>query len=516
MKYKQTKQDKETIATGKAELKRAKKEHAMLLLSQKRENKQLVALSNKQQKLERKESKRLHHQENQQVLIAHREQRREAILNSTEYKIHQIAKRQNYKNLSWYKLDNAGLIYPPIAYKNNALFRLSVLLNKEVNPLILQKAVNLIVPRFPTICSTLKAGIFWYYLDSPSIPLIVEEETGLTCRTFRPDHKHPMIRVLYKQFEVAIEFFHTATDGSGGLALFNCLLATYFELSGYGEIKDRTNCPHYLDKPRYEETVDSFQTARNNHKGKAEHVKASHIKGEILPHHSVILRKAVCDSSSLVAVAKKYGCTITQYLASRVLDSIHYQLKTTLNNDKKPIKVSIPCNLREKFNSCTYRNFSSYFYAYYKESDTFEQLIDSVKQDFARQVNKEYFQNMINYNTNAQTNMWMRIAPLPVKNLALRLVYNAFGRTLNSSSLSNLGVVKAPREFSQHVVRYEFAFGEAFCEPIGVTMASYNGLTVITCSSIVKDTLFERHLMSNLTKDGVQLCVESTYRGEQL
>ena len=67
----------------------------------------------------------------------------------------------------WYRLDNAALIFPAIIRKNwNNVFRVSVTLTEPVDPELLNHAVADLLPRFPTVYVRLKAGFFWYYLET--------------------------------------------------------------------------------------------------------------------------------------------------------------------------------------------------------------------------------------------------------------------------------------------------------------------------------------------------------------
>ncbi len=63
-------------------------------------------------------------------------------------------------------------------------------------------------------------------------------------------------------------------------------------------------------------------------------------------------------------VAKSYDATITQYIASVVVyammqESLHFA------QQKKPIKLFIPINLRPYFDAVTLRNFSMYLKLYF-------------------------------------------------------------------------------------------------------------------------------------------------------
>ena len=169
------------------------------------------------------------------------------------------AAREQFTDAEWVKLDNAALIFPSTtrADKNN-LFRVSVLLKEKVEPLILQKALNFLVPRFPAVTSAVKRGFFWYYLEPSTHPLTVEKDVDFPCRKIPLDSRHSSIRVLFYENRISVDFFHVATDGNGGLTFVNSLLACYLKLKYDVEVKDKNNCPDFRDKPKREEMVDSF------------------------------------------------------------------------------------------------------------------------------------------------------------------------------------------------------------------------------------------------------------------
>ncbi len=77
----------------------------------------------------------------------------------------------------WMPLDNAALIFPAIRRKNwNNVFRESISLTEEIDPILLQQAVNELMPRFPSFYVRLKRGVFWYYLEQVAQPPKVQED----------------------------------------------------------------------------------------------------------------------------------------------------------------------------------------------------------------------------------------------------------------------------------------------------------------------------------------------------
>ena len=76
----------------------------------------------------------------------------------------------------WYRLDNAALIFPAIIRRNwNNVFRVAVTLTEPVDPEILSRAAADLKPRFPTAFVRLKAGFFWYHLETVREALRAEQ-----------------------------------------------------------------------------------------------------------------------------------------------------------------------------------------------------------------------------------------------------------------------------------------------------------------------------------------------------
>ena len=61
---------------------------------------------------------------------------------------------------------HAAKIYPAARSSRwNAVFRMSAVMKDEVDPEILQRALDDVIDRFPTFRVTLKKGLFWYYFQ---------------------------------------------------------------------------------------------------------------------------------------------------------------------------------------------------------------------------------------------------------------------------------------------------------------------------------------------------------------
>ena len=84
----------------------------------------------------------------------------------------------------WYKLDLSAIVYPTLQRRDfSSVYRLSVLLKEEINPEMLQRAVNLTMPRFPTYKAAIRKGVFWRYLEPNDRPgPFVQEDVKNPCQ----------------------------------------------------------------------------------------------------------------------------------------------------------------------------------------------------------------------------------------------------------------------------------------------------------------------------------------------
>ena len=124
----------------------------------------------------------------------------------------------------WLRLDNAGLIYPSASSEKwNNVFRVSAYLKQNVDPKVLQQALNIVILRFPNMDVTIRRGFFWYYFQGLSEYPLVSLETEYPCRRMELNTKRHLFRVLYYKNKISFETFHSLTDGTGALCFLNSL-----------------------------------------------------------------------------------------------------------------------------------------------------------------------------------------------------------------------------------------------------------------------------------------------------
>lgn len=414
-------------------------------------------------------------------------------------------------NKKWYKLDNAALMYPLVARGESiSIFRVSALLRDPVDPVELQYAVNDIAARFPTICGSVKNGFFWPFIDRPTIPITVKPQTKVPGRPMKVDSRRSQIRVNYIGNQISVEFFHSATDGTGGIIFLNSLLRRYFQRLGYKI--DCTNCFDYRDIPSLEEIRENFAavTVKKNPPPCPKPVKSKKLNGTLQRGGKYVTVRGVMSASQLKSVAKQHNATVTEYLGAVQLMALNRLAAVTNSPENPPIRVLIPVNLRRIYDMETIRNFSSYIFYQYNGQNDIDEVIDDIRKQTEEQMTDDYFRGMVSFNYNNGNSPLLKIVPLAVKRFVLGCIVSGRGDgVVNCSTLSNLGVVKAPEQFDDLVLRYDFMLGKPAKKTNNFAVATYNDTCVISMTSPFVERDCEMYFFRKLAEAGIDIAVES-------
>lgn len=413
----------------------------------------------------------------------------------------------------WFRLDNAAKIYPAARSSRwNAVFRMAAVMKEEVDPARLQQALEDVIDRFPMFRMTLKKGFFWYYLQYVEKTPRVEEEKDYPCRMIRLNGRDYLFRVLYHAHRISIEVFHSVTDGTGGLAFLKTLLARYIELGG-GKIADYQDVLHYEDDPVKEEVDDAFSRYSDKKYGTLSRNEpaAYQVGGQKENDEAVVVTQGEIDFDRLHEVAKSYDCTVNTYLTS-IVEYVLMKRQLYDNKTHKPVRVQVPVNLRKFFPSTTLRNFSGFINTQISADDkTFEEVCRETGAFISERINEDYCRKFINSNIAIERNPIVRIIPRALKSVVMKLSFYAVGERCVSCCFSNIGNVKAPAEFYEHVDRIEFIIGSKYISN-AMTCVTFDGKTVITFSRTIKDGQLERDFFRMLAEHGIKVRINSNGR----
>ena len=425
------------------------------------------------------------------------------------------------KGRRWFRLDNAALIFPAIMRRGwNNCFRLSVTLREAVDPDCLVRAVADLHDRFPTFFVRLRRGVFWYYLDDIKEPIRVQPEyayplTHMTGRQLR----RCCIRVLYYHKRVAVEFFHSVTDGTGGLVFLENLTARYLFLKygvvipAEGPILDRS------EPPKPEELRDCFPLCSGPRAYVEPEERVVHLCGTPEPDGFRHLTTGIVDTDALLRIAHGFGVSVSAFLAAVMAEAVSRRQAERLPERRwRPVKITVPVNLRKMFGMDTLRNFALAVNVGFDPrlgAHSLEEICSQVSHQLASQATPQRMAANIAANVNPQRNPVLRVMPLSIKNIVMRLVYRARGERGGCLNLSNLGVAAVPAAMEPYIERFEFIIGVQFTYPNNCSALSYGGKTYVNMIRSIREPDLERLFFSRLVELGIGVEIESNQRKEK-
>ncbi len=416
----------------------------------------------------------------------------------------------------WYRLDNAALIFPAIIRKNwNNVFRVAVTLTEPVDPDILSRAAADLKPRFPTVFVRLKSGFFWYYLETVKEAPRAEQDYAypLTHMT-RKQLQTCCVRILYYENRIAVEMFHSVTDGTGGMAFLKNLAARYLELKHGIRIPPEKGIVDWQEAPKSEETRDCFQLCGAPVGiGRAE-ATAYRLSGNPEEDHARHIIMGIVPTDVLIGKAHEQGVTVTAYLAAVMAEAVRDRQAMDGKPPKqlKPVKITIPVNLRKTFGLDTMRNFALAVNIGFDPKlgeYSHEQICKLMYHQLGAEATPQRMAGRVTTNVALQRSMPIRVIPLPLKRICMRLVYAISGESKGCLNISNMGPIVLPDEMAKYIERFEFVIGVQYSYPNNCSVVSWNGKTYISMIRGIQESELERLFFSRLVELGIPVEVES-------
>ena len=423
------------------------------------------------------------------------------------------------KSLRWMKLDNAAKIYPAAKRRTwTNYFRLSANLSEPIDLPVLRAALDVTVRRFPSMAVRLRRGAFWYYLEQiPKAPEIQAEKSCPLQHVPFDSVRKCAFRVLVYKDRIAVEFFHAVTDGTGGLIFLKTLLAEYLS-EKYGiNVPAEKGVLGRLEEPDEEELEDSFLRYAGDVKASRREATAWHLSGTPEPDGYVNLITMMLRVPEVKACAKEHGVSVTELLCAammQALDNLQAE-KVRLRQHRKPVKVTVPVNLRNLFPSHTLRNFASYVNVEIDPrlgSYTFEEICQLVHHTMGLGNDAKAMRAKIATNVASEKSPVLRVMPLFVKNIAMKAVFDAVGECKACLCLSNLGVVQVPQIMSPYIRRFDFVIGPQANAPHNCGIATWGDTMYVSCVRNIKEPELELHFYRVLQSLGLHVTVESNAR----
>ena len=409
------------------------------------------------------------------------------------------------EKIKWRRLDNSAKLFPIVANKKfSSIYRMSVVLTQNIEPELLKQAIDETLKVFTSFKVCLKKGFFWYYLEENEKEVILHKEETYPCRYMdKRANNGYLFKVTYYQNKINVEIFHALTDGSTAIEFVKTIVYYYLNLCYPNQFKE----PFTIKKVQADtkNIEDSYLKNYEKHlHGKENSGKAYILKGNKLLPYQVGVTHGFISLKPVIKICRKLKVTVTEYFTAVLIYTIFKQQKQT--KSKRPIKVCIPVNLKNYFDSTTVSNFFSYMTIVAKNTqidlDDFELILAFVRNNFKNKLQKQEIAKTMAHTVRMGNSIYIRMIPLPIKKLILKMIYGEIQK-YTTTTFSNLGKINFLPEYEPYVDQFFFIIGPEKAEKIKCTACSYGNNIVFSFSSILQNNELEKSFFQFLTDHGM-------------
>ncbi len=415
----------------------------------------------------------------------------------------------------WYKLDLSAIVYPTLQRKDfSSVYRLSVLLKEEIDPAVLQKALDITLPRFPTYKVAIRKGLFWRYLEPNNRPgPFVTPDIKNPCMPmpFKANNRY-LLRIYYYGRRISLEAHHCLGDGTGGMCVLQTLTAVYLGLLGHsvtpsGFVLDINDSP---DTEELEDAYMRYANARVRPPRPGE--KTYRVRGTKEPFYTLNIIDGIMSVKEVMAVARKYDATLTEYLNAVLLYALLQKQEHDMPFRFRPVKIAMPVNLRRFFPSKTLRNFITMVYPSIDPrlgDYTFEEIVEQVHHYMKYYISEKFLRGDITTNAATQRNPVIRVVPLFIKDFVVRTFYTKVQDKNSSAGLTNMGALKVPEDMKPYIERFDIYMGQPFSSRTNCAIISFEDTLTINFASSIVEADVECLFFRKLVQDGIHVTIES-------
>ena len=137
-----------------------------------------------------------------------------------------------------------------------------------------------------------------------------------------------------------------------------------------------------------------------------------------------------------------------------------------------------------------------------------EKLIQEIKTQIEEKLSKEAMTEMVTA-TEKMVGL-MRFIPLMVKQPVAQTLYGFLGDKSFTNTLSNLGVVRIPKEMAERVESMDMVLGTAIINRASCSLITVNDVATFSISKSTVDPSFEEKMYELFVADGLTVETEGS------
>ena len=363
------------------------------------------------------------------------------------------------RRLRWRKLDNAALLFSAANNENDPrVFRFYCELREDIQEEQLQKAVERTVEIYPIFLSVMRKGLFWHYLEQSTLTPEVREEYREPCsHIYVKDKKKLLFEVTYYKRRINVEVFHALTDGTGASEFIRELVKQYLILVHSAEGLKDIPLNEVMLTVEDQENDGFAKYYSEDHTRKPEKVKkpkAYQLRKTGRDHGKLQVSEMTLSLSELLSKSRDKGVSASVFLTTVLICAIHREM--TRLQEKRPVVLMVPVNLRKFFQSRSMLNFFSWIepgFRFEGQEVTFDDVLEHVKAYYKEELTQEKMETHMNRLISLERHPILRFFPLGIKNWGI--ITGAKRAENNVTAIfSNMGAVVMPEEYESYIERF--------------------------------------------------------------
>ncbi len=367
-----------------------------------------------------------------------------------------------------YRLDNVGTFYAAQAGSPvQTVFRFSAAMADAVDAAALQAALDDTVALFPSFNVCLRSGLFWHYLEPAAKAPSAQPEVLPICFGLHTGHRSTLFRVSWHEQRINLEVSHMISDGRGSLEFFRTLVGLYAQ-HRYGAPYEGA-LGQAAAEARSQQAEDSFSRHYDRRSAAATRsTRAWRLPG-LRDQARPTFMEYHLPAGRVHQWARSMGVSVTSLIIAAVICAVRAEMPARDRN--RPIRLDVPVDLRQFFDSSTMRNFFGLAFVSYTP-DPHDEPLDAVAAQVQQQIlagcTADAMKGRMNRMVALEKNPVLRMAPLFVKDLALAVGARIAARDV-TTTVSSLGRVELP------------ASAAPFVRSVSV-LTSTTGLNFVACT----------------------------------
>ncbi|MGA4507751.1 alcohol acetyltransferase [Propionibacteriaceae bacterium G1746] len=438
---------------------------------------------------------------------------------------------------AWVRLDNASNIFlASMSSVDTKVFRLSAQLDHDIDPELLQQALDVVFDQYVLYHSVLRRGVFWYYLEESDLrPQVMPETLPPCAHLYRFDRRDLLFRVLYHGPRLSLEVLHVLTDGTGASWVLQDLVAEYLRLKFPDEARRAAEPPGVKQglvpdsftqfHPRLpQQFAEAAQPAPLGASDQVEDAigggrppglarelfgsrkrRVHRVHGTLTPDHRNRVVELTMPVSQVLPIAREHGVSLTVLLTALFLHAVR-----EVDGDAAKghtMAISVPVDLRQRFASESGRNFFATTRLEFNEDEAdFAQMCTALAGQLKLQTTPAALESKLRKFIGFE-HLWVaRVLPRPVKDVILGVANWLNSRQL-TVAMTNVGRLDFAEDINQHVQAVFIAVSTPHPQ---FSMISHGDVLTVSFTSAFVETAHQAAFVRGLTGRGVDVRVAAS------